>query len=193
MIAFPAFNDLRGCGITFISKGTHIRTMGVELLYPMRTYLIVSSDGERTNVMAADWVVPLSHEPFMVGVVISPKRLTYEFIEKTGEFVVAVPTLDLKMKVWKAGTVSGRDEDKSTLFKFVPSAKVGVPSIEECVANLECRVVEKREYGDHVFIAAEVLHSTYADFAFDGGARIDRIRFLAHTWGRAATFDTRYY
>ncbi|MCD6196326.1 MAG: flavin reductase, partial [Staphylothermus sp.] len=51
--------------------------MAYRLLYPLRTYLIVSGRmSEEVNVMTADWVTVLSHKPVLVGVAISPKRYT---------------------------------------------------------------------------------------------------------------------
>ena len=167
--------------------------MGVELLYPMHTYLVVSAYEGKVNVMAADWVMPVSYEPFRIGVSLSPKRLTYELIKKSGEFVIAVPSLDLKDRVLRAGSVSGRDEDKSTLFRFGKGKKVSVPIIEECVANIECILRDDINLGDHHLIVGDVVAEDFADFAYDEGARIDRVRFIAHTWGRFTTFADKYY
>ena len=75
------------------------------LLYPLRSYLIVSGQ-EETNVMTADWLTILSHEPFIVGVAISPKRYTHKLIKKYKEFVIAAPNLGMLNDVWVAGTKS---------------------------------------------------------------------------------------
>ncbi|MEM4037775.1 MAG: flavin reductase, partial [Desulfurococcaceae archaeon] len=69
--------------------------MAYRLLYPIRTYLVVSGRyGEEVNVMAADWVMPVSAKPFMVAVAIAPTRYTYRLVEKYGEFVVSVPSVE---------------------------------------------------------------------------------------------------
>ncbi|MGB9827924.1 MAG: flavin reductase [Thermosphaera sp.] len=58
-----------------------------KLLYPMRTYLVVSGRiGEEVNVMTADWVTMVSAEPFIIAVAISPKRYTHKLITKYKEF-----------------------------------------------------------------------------------------------------------
>ena len=55
------------------------------LLYPLRTYLIVSGTLEKPNVMTADWVIPLSFQPELVGIGIGKKRYTYELIKRGKE------------------------------------------------------------------------------------------------------------
>ena len=83
----------------------------LEYLYPLRTYLVVSGV-ERPNVMTADWVVPLSFSPPLLGVAVGHTRYTHRLIRESGEFVIAVPTLELLKDVWIAGTVSGERENK---------------------------------------------------------------------------------
>ncbi|MCD6301672.1 MAG: flavin reductase, partial [Staphylothermus sp.] len=70
--------------------------MAYRLIYPKRTYLIVSGRlDEEVNIMTADWVTVLSHKPTLVGVAVSPKRYTHKLIEKYGEYVIAVPSKDM--------------------------------------------------------------------------------------------------
>ncbi|MDW7990194.1 MAG: flavin reductase family protein [Archaeoglobaceae archaeon] len=152
----------------------------LELLYPLRTYLIVSGI-EKTNVMAADWVTPLSFDPPMLGVSIGHKRFTKKLIKDFGEFVVSVPTIELLKELWISGTVSGAKEDKISKLRltFVPSKRVRVPSIKECQANLECKVVEELDTGDHTFFVAEIVGFSYGD-AFINGKPDLRYRFVMH-------------
>lgn len=152
----------------------------LELLYPLRTYLIVSGI-EKVNVMTADWVTPLSFEPPMLGVSIGHKRYTNKLIKDCREFVVSVPTIELLKEVWIAGTVSGAKEDKISKLRltFIPSKKVKVPSIKECQANLECKVVKEVETGDHTFFVGEIVDFSYGD-AFKGGKPDLNYRFIMH-------------
>ncbi len=154
----------------------------LEYLYPLRTYLIVSGTLERPNVMTADWVVPLSFNPPMCGVAIAHKRFTKKLVDEYGEFVVAVPTIELLRDVWIAGTVSGANVDKREKLSltFVLSKKVGVPSIKECQANLECKVVKTVETGDHVFYVGEIVDVSYGDAFRDGSADVKNYRFILH-------------
>ncbi|MFN3384192.1 MAG: flavin reductase family protein [Archaeoglobaceae archaeon] len=161
----------------------------LELLYPLRTYLIVSGV-EKPNVMTADWVVPLSFEPQMLGVAIGHKRYTTKLIKECKEFVVAVPTIELLKDVWIAGTVSGAKEDKFSKLRLtpIPSKKVKVPSIKECQANIECKVVNEVETGDHTFFVGEIVASTIGD-AFKDQKPDLSYRFVMHA-GFGKNFTT---
>lgn len=153
----------------------------LELLYPLRTYLIVSGV-EKPNIMTADWVVPLSFDPKLLGVSIGHKRYTNKLIKEFKEFVVAVPTIELLKDVWIAGSASGAYEDKIVKLRLtlIRSKKVRVPSIKECQANLECRVVKEVEVGDHTLFVGEIIDASYGD-AFKGGKADLNYRFIMHT------------
>lgn len=152
----------------------------LELLYPLRTYLIVSGV-EKPNVMTADWVMPLSFEPRLLGVSVGHKRHTNKLIKDHQEFVIAVPTIELLRDVWLAGTMSGANEDKISKLKItlVKSQKVRVPSIKECQANLECKVIKEVEVGDHTLFVGEIVNATYGD-AFRSGKADLGYRFILH-------------
>ena len=154
----------------------------VRLLYPLRTYLVVSGTMEKPNVMTADWVCPLSFDPPMLGVAISKKRYSYKLIHELKEFVISVPLIDLLDDVWKAGTTSGRNVDKKQLLSltFVNSRKVNVPSIKECVANLECKLVKEVETGDHVWFIGEIVNAEYDDEVFRDFIPNPEKKFILH-------------
>ncbi|AIF68596.1 hypothetical protein PAP_00765 [Palaeococcus pacificus DY20341] len=164
------------------------------LMYPMRTYLIVSGKGEETNVMAADWVTILSHDPLMIGVAVSPRRYTHRLITKYNEFVVSVPSLDMLRDVWIAGTKSGPAKLKEMSITLVPSMKIETPSIHEALANIECRVVDNKEYGDHTFFVGEVVGWSHKREAFKDGKPNLKAKFLAHAaWTDFVTFEDKIY
>jgi flavin reductase (DIM6/NTAB) family NADH-FMN oxidoreductase RutF len=161
----------------------------LEYLYPLRTYLIVAGTPEEPNPMTADWVVPLSINPELLGVALGKKRYTKKLIDEQKDFVVAVPTVELLKDVWIAGTVSGAKEKKKDLMSltFVPSKVVKAPSIKECAANIECKVVKEVETGDHVFYVGEAVNVSCGDAFKEGKADIQNFRFLMH-----ASFGARF-
>ena len=165
--------------------------MSYRLLYPMRTYLIVSGRlGEVVNVMAADWVTILSADPFMVGVAVSPKRYTHGLIRKYGEFVVSVPSIDMIEDVWIVGTESGPEKLRKTKFTLVKAKKINTPVIKEALANLECRVVDSRDYGDHTWFVGEVVDYSYREDAFENMEPKPEAGFLAHlAWNKFIGFS----
>jgi len=107
------------------------------------TTLITSAADGRRNVMAAAWVMGLDFDPARVAAVISSETFTRKLVETSGEFVINVPTVAMARAVYKAGQVSGDEEDKFAVHAFatVPASIVGAPLIEGCAAWLECRVI----------------------------------------------------
>ncbi len=163
----------------------------LEYLYPMRTFLITSGTIDKPNVMTADWVTPLSFSPPMAGVSIGHTRYTKKLIDEYGEFVISVPTIELLKDVWIAGTTSGADVNKAEKLSitFIPSKKVKAPSIKECQANVECRVVNSVETGDHTFYIGEIVYVSYGDAFKKGFADVENYKFILHT-SLGANFTT---
>ncbi len=161
------------------------------LLYPLRTYLIVSGR-EKPNVMTADWVTPLSFKPFLVGISVSPKRFTHSLITKYKEFVVCVPSINMLKDVWIAGTESGPEKLKKMKITLVPSKKVSVPSIKESLTNFECVLETFTDFGDHTLFVGKVMNVTYdKEFFKEGRTNLEK-KPLAHLRGNEfVTFDEK--
>ncbi|ASA78424.1 flavin reductase family protein [Thermococcus sp. 5-4] len=164
------------------------------LLYPMRTYLVVAGKGEEANVMAADWVTIVSAEPFMVGVAVALKRYTWGLIRKHREFVISVPGMEMLDDVWLVGTRHGPSKLRETSIELVPSKAIETPSIGNALANLECRLVDERTYGDHTWFVGEVVGSSYRRDAFSGDSPRLGAGFLAHaSWTDFVTFEEKIH
>ena len=65
-------------------------------------------------------------------------------LRRSRECVISIPTVDLIDKVVGIGTCSGADTDKFQEFGLTPvkGNHVRSPLIEECLANIECRVID---------------------------------------------------
>jgi flavin reductase (DIM6/NTAB) family NADH-FMN oxidoreductase RutF len=149
------------------------------------------------NVMTVGWSTPLSAGEGLIGVAIAPTRLSHEFIIKTDEFALNVPHLDLLGKVWQCGTTSGRDVDKWLTAPFTPveATEIGTPLIGECLANLECAVVNRVTVGDHTLVIAQVLAAQVEEEAFGETWRPDQEagHTLHHLGGNLFTSAERLY
>ena len=69
---------------------------------------------------------------------------SFDAIQKSKECVIAIPTVDIIDQVVGIGTCSGVDTDKFEKFQLTPlkGKHVGAPLIKECLANIECKVVD---------------------------------------------------
>jgi len=136
----------------------------LRLTNPGPVVLPTSKYEEAVNIMAAAWTTPISHDPRLLGVSISPRRFTHELIKKSGQFVLNVPGRTLAKQVKLCGTLSGREVDKFKEARLTPTeAMMGsVPLIEECLGHLECILVEHYSLGDHTLFVGRVV-AAWAD------------------------------
>jgi len=105
--------------------------------------LVTTNDGKKDNIMTISWTMVLDFTPVFA---ITTGEWNYSFtaLRKTKECVISIPTFDMLDKVVGIGTCSGTDTDKFTKFKLtrVKGRIVKAPLIKECLANIECKVVD---------------------------------------------------
>ena len=131
-------------------------------VYPSPAALIVSVDeNKKSNIMTAGEVFNISlRQPCIIGIALRKATYTHGLICKTKEFTVNFPTAAILDKVDKIGMVSGRDGlDKFKEFDLTPtpSQEVVPPFIEECPVNLECKLLNVTEVGDHDLFVGDVV------------------------------------
>lgn len=105
--------------------------------------LVSSAHGDRRNVMAASWAMPLDFSPPKVAVVIDGRAYTRALVEASGEFVLCIPSRAIADQVLAVGSQSGREVDKFAVLGVgaIPASRVQAPLIDGCVAWLECKVI----------------------------------------------------
>ena len=105
--------------------------------------LITTNDGKKNNIMTISWTMVLDFTPVFA---ITTGEWNYSFaaLRKTKECVISIPTVDMLDKIVGIGTCSGVETDKFAKFKLTPmeGKKVKAPLIKECLANIECKVVD---------------------------------------------------
>jgi len=129
------------------------------LLEPGPVVLITTAGTERANIMTQSWHTMIEFEPPLVGCVISNRNHSFDILKATGECVINIPTVELAEKVVSCGNTSGLDIDKFHDFDLTPVAAscVKVPLIDECYANLECKVVDAKMVDEYNLFILEVL------------------------------------
>ena len=105
--------------------------------------LVTTHDAEQDNIMTISWTMVLDFTP-RFAITTGEWNHSFAALQKTRECVLAVPTVDMLDKVVGIGTCSGKDTDKFTKFKLTPlqGKRVTAPLIKECLANIECRVID---------------------------------------------------
>jgi flavin reductase (DIM6/NTAB) family NADH-FMN oxidoreductase RutF len=113
------------------------------LIEPGPVVLVTTNDGQKDNVMTISWTVVLD---FSASFALTTGSWNYSYaaLQETKQCVIAVPAVDMIDTVVGIGTCSGADTDKFERFGLtrVKAKHVRAPLIKECLANIECRVVE---------------------------------------------------
>jgi len=126
-------------------------------------FVLAKDENEKLNIMAAGWNVKCSYDPPMMAVALSRDGNTHKLIQRTGEFVLAVPNPEHGPLLEYVGSVSGVDTDKfaERMIPTQAASEISVPLLSEARANFECRVASIVPTGDHFLIIGEVLAAHY--------------------------------
>lgn len=154
--------------------------------------LVTTHDGHKDNIMTISWTMVLDFTPAFA---ITTGEWNYSFaaLRRHRECVIAIPTVDLLDKVVGIGTCSGADTDKFAKFGLTPvrGKVVRAPLIKECLANLECKVVDIVKKHNIVVLQAvaayidaarkerRMVHAVGDGTFIVDGRRIDRRRMMA--------------
>lgn len=113
------------------------------LLEPGPVTMVTTALRGKANVMTITWHSVLDFTP-RFALVTGPWNYSYGALKKTGECVIAIPTVELMKKVIGVGTTTGADTDKLDRFKLTAASasRVQAPLITDCYANIECRVTD---------------------------------------------------
>jgi flavin reductase (DIM6/NTAB) family NADH-FMN oxidoreductase RutF len=154
--------------------------------------LVTTHDGKRDNIMTISWTMVVD---FIPRFAITTGAWNYSFaaLRKTRECVIAIPTVDMLDQVVGIGTCSGIDTDKFARFGLTPEQGklVKAPLIKECLANIECKVIDF--VGKHNIIVLEgvaaymnparkekrAIHAVGDGTFIVDGDRLDRRKMMA--------------
>jgi flavin reductase (DIM6/NTAB) family NADH-FMN oxidoreductase RutF len=123
--------------------------------YPQTVAMI----GVNNNIMPAAWHTPVSGQPPLYGILISPKRYTYDLLNRENGFTVNFLEHDhAQLCAWTGG-ISGRDTDKFKEFGIscFRADTVNGPILDQCYAAYECKKHSVVEYGDHYLFIGEIV------------------------------------
>lgn len=113
------------------------------LIEPGPVVFVTTNDGKKNNIMTISWTMVVDFTPEF-AMTTGPWNYSFAALRKSKECVIAIPTVDLLDKVVGVGTCSGADTDKFDKFGLTPvqGKYVRSPLIKECLANIECKVID---------------------------------------------------
>ena len=130
-----------------------------QLIEPGPVVMVTTAGKKRNNIMTMSWHMMMEFEPPLIGCLVSSGNYSFAALRATKECVIAIPAVDIATKVVEVGNCSGLDVDKFETFGFtpMPAEKVKAPLIAQCLANLECRVVNTTLVNKYCLFVLEVV------------------------------------
>jgi len=157
------------------------------LLNPGSVLMVTVGDGERDNIFAVTWNMPVRKDPPMAAILSGRRHHSYDFIRRTGEFALNVPGDSLARAVYRVGTESGAnvaDKFRSAGLHRKKSRIIHTPLVGQSLAALECRVCQVVDLGASSLLIANILAAWSDPEFFDGeNWRFDRGPGLLHHLG----------
>jgi flavin reductase (DIM6/NTAB) family NADH-FMN oxidoreductase RutF len=152
--------------------------------------LVTSAYKDKANIITITWQSPLCQKPALIGISVAESHLSCELIEKSQEFVINIPDLNMLDNVIHCGRVSGRDADKFIQTGLTPIKAERLskaPKIMECKGSLECYVRDVRIFGDHKLFVGEVIYADAQEDFFSEVWDVDKVKLIYHLGGRYFT------
>ena len=122
-------------------------------------FVLSVDENEKASGMIAAWKTRVSSNPARYAVSLSKKGQTHKLIQKSKEFVVAVPNKALEKALLFFGSKHGNEVDKfkETNLETIPSKHLKTPLIKEATICYECKLVNEVDAGDHFLFIGEVV------------------------------------
>lgn len=135
---------------------------------PKVAAIVTASARGRDGAMTVAWHSSISFTPPLYGIAVSPRRFTYQLIMESREFGINfIPSEKVSLAAAIGGT-SGQQTDKFERFniKKEKPVKTTAPILKDAYAAYECKLVDSRPYGDHMWIVGEVVAVHFLEEAF---------------------------
>jgi len=99
----------------------------------------------------------ITRSPLRFAISIGPRKATHELIQRSGEFGLSFCSDRQATLSHIAGSYSLRDTYKWRLgdFPVYAATKINAPMIDQCLANVECRLVSTQELCDHTLFIGD--------------------------------------
>jgi len=137
-----------------------------EALFQISYGLYIVSSGNKTkgNGYISNTVFQVTAEPPQFAASCSKENFTANVISESGAFAVSVLHTDTDPDIiGRFGYKSGRDFNKFEGMK-VKYGETGVPIVmNDCIAFLECKIVQKVDVGTHLIFIGELIQAEVVD------------------------------
>lgn len=127
-------------------------------------YIVSSGNKDRGNGFISNTFFQVTAEPPVFASCCNKDNYTASIIKETGAFSVSIIHKDTDPDViGRFGYKSGKDTDKLAGMKVI-YGETGVPIVlNDCIAYLECKVIETIDVGTHLMFIGELVQSVILD------------------------------
>lgn len=136
--------------------------------YPKLVVIVTASAGGRDDAMTVAWHSSISLRPPIYGVAVTSKRFTYQLIKESQEFGINfIPSEKASLAAAVGGT-SGQQVDKFERFNIQKEKPLTTttPILRDAYAAYECKLLDSKPYGDHIWIVGEIVAVHFCEEAF---------------------------
>ena len=143
--------------------------------YPKVAVIVTASARGRDDAMTAAWHSSISFKPPLYGIAIAPKRFTYQLITESREFGINFVPLERASLAAAIGGTSGQQMNKFERFNIEKEkpVKTTTPILKDAYAAYECKLVDSKPYGDHLWIIGEIVAVHFLEEAFSPSEVLD--------------------
>lgn len=144
------------------------------MLNPVPAVMVSCGEKGNNNIITIAWTGIINSDPPITYISVRKERYSHDIIERSGEFVINLTTQKLAFAADFCGVRSGRDIDKFEAQKLtaLKSRVVSCPSIEESPVNIECKVLEMKEFPTHDMFIAEIVSVSVDDSLMDESGKL---------------------
>jgi flavin reductase (DIM6/NTAB) family NADH-FMN oxidoreductase RutF/rubredoxin len=127
-------------------------------------YIVSSGNKERGNGFISNTVFQVTSEPPRFAACCNKDNFTAGFIQDSGFFSVTILHQETAPEIFgRFGYKSGKDFDKMEGMSVI-YGETGVPVVlNDCIAYLECRLVQTFDVGTHLIFIGELIRSEMLD------------------------------
>ena len=128
-------------------------------------YVMGTRRGRQSNAMTASWVMQTSERPPCVAVAVRSDRYTHDIALESETFALSVLREDQVDVATHFADTSGEYHDKlqGVPYGLTPG---GSPFLLDCLAYLDCKVIDRARAGDHTVVVGEVTASDTLDESY---------------------------
>ena len=128
-------------------------------------YVLGTRRGRQWNAMTASWVMQTSERPPCVAVAVRNDRYSHDIVLESETFALSVLRDDQVDVAAHFADTSGEYHDKlqGIPYGLTPG---GSPYLLDCLAYLDCRMIDRARAGDHTVVVGEVTASDTLDESY---------------------------